>query len=138
MKPILSIINGTTTHGMQRLQTVVVQHKIGAPHYVLKIELVKSSNPGTKSLKVRALTRLRGSVPGGLCKHIHTRAYLQVRKRWDDVHVCPCVCCSSLRFHSEKCGSWSLTGWPPLLRLYRFLFTQYKTSWLVVYWLVVR
>jgi len=31
------------------------------------------------------------------------------------VHVCPCAWCGSLRQHSKKCGSWSLTGWPPLL-----------------------
>jgi len=31
MEPLLSIITGTTTHGIERLQTVVVQHKIGAP-----------------------------------------------------------------------------------------------------------
>jgi len=31
-----------------------------------------------------------------------------------DFHVCPYVWCDSLRWHSKKCGSWSLTGWPAL------------------------
>jgi len=25
-----------------------------------------------------------------------------------------CLWCGSLQWHSKKCGSWSLTGWPPL------------------------
>jgi len=35
-----------------------------------------------------------------------------VRKRLGDADVCPCVWCDSLRQHNNKCGSWSLTGWP--------------------------
>ena len=40
--------------------------------------------------------------------------YVREKKRWRYVHVCPCVWCGSLLQHSKKCGSWSLTGWPPL------------------------
>jgi len=47
-------------------------------------------------------------------KSSRTKVCVQVRKRWGNVHVCLCVWCGSLRQHSKKYGSWSLTGWPPL------------------------
>jgi len=53
---------------------------------------------------------LRGSVLGGLCKHIHMRVNLC------DTHVSYCVVWGRdgvMFMCAHVYGSWSLTGWPP-------------------------
>ena len=112
MKPILSIITGLP-HMECKGYRLVVQHKIRAG---------QKFQPRDKIPKSESTDTLAWKRTGWLMQaHTHASAF----KRWDDVHMCPYVWCGSLRYRSEKCGSWSLTCWPPLLRLYRFLFTQY-------------